>query len=786
MPSDQAPRPTPDGAGRPGRSLVPPDGVNPYLPTPVARVGDSSAGVVTVPTRAVVAAREVLDAYLRSPHTPQQPRRGRVLTIVGDFGTGKTHLAAALRSRTLAVAPAADPVYLDAPNGTFVDLYKRFVQQVKRPRVMDLLGDYYAEVVADELGEASHTARTADRLRRGEIDPVEVVARLHLPERVLLQRLQTTLIRVTRDNDLGTAFTLLLQPEVRALVWDWLSGNPPTDFLQERGIFRTIGTDTAALDAMAAFGRLHRDRGRHAVLVIDEFDRVLSAVDSRTDFADRLGPFKRMLEAIGESGAFVVLAGMSDMLKTVDESTRQRMGQVVEVSPMTVPEVEEFIRASHQATRGDGELDPFTRRSVESLVALTKGVPRQFITLCHYLYAWAQQTQEPVSPEVVRQVSGNHFDLASVLDVRREIHQILSRVGIRVSRGHLREPGRESAVDYWVSDSGGEYRCAILVTGGVLSPADVTEVRQRAARARAEAGLVEIVLVVVGYLTEAMATELAPILKPNDPVVYGPESFPQTLISVVTGVLSRHRETITADPLEVILDGVERITRQQATTQELIEYVAQHLAGIGETTERQLTDIRREVAGATRGGEAPATPARTAAAPALAAVEELFQDASRLLGSIDRMDDDLTAAFADAPGRTLNAGLRAVQARLRQQDGFGPLGTSVFLGKLVQAFHNAFLDWYDASQLRAGGRPSPAERDRLDRICTRYEALYHDIPLDELKKLVESSVRYPDHEAVVSQVAGPTVRLDDIRRTFAELGVRVGRAVDGWDGAGQR
>ncbi|MFG2054630.1 hypothetical protein ACGFI9_11435 [Micromonospora sp. NPDC048930] len=733
-------------------------------------------------TRAVVRAREALDDYLRSPHTPDQPRKGRVLTLVGDFGTGKTHLVAALRRRVLESAPAADPVYLDAPNGTFVDLYKRFIGQVKRPRVMDLLSDYYAEVVADELDATPHTARTAARLRQGEIDPVAVVARLHLPDRVLLQRLQTTLIRVTRDNDLGTAFTLLLQPEVQTLIWDWLTGNPPSDFLQERGIFRSIGTDTAALDAMAAFGRLHRDRGRPSVLMIDEFDRVLSAVDSRTDFADRLGPFKRMLEAVGESGALVVLAGMPDMFKIVDESTKQRMGQVVEVSPMTVAEVQEFIRSSHRAIRGDDALDPFTQQAVESLVALTKGVPRQFITLCHYLYGWAQGTQELISPEVVRQVSGNHFDLASVLDVRRDVFHVLNRVGIRVARGHLRERGGEVGVDYWVSDSHGEYRCAILITGGVLSSADVTEVRQRAARARAEAGAVEIVLVVVGYLTEAMATQLVPILKPNDPIVYGRESFPETLQAVVTGVLSRHRETVTANPLEVIIDGVERITRQQATTQELIEYVAQHLAGIGETTERQLTDIRREVASATRGGDPTTTASRPTASPTLTAVEELFQDALRLLRSIDRMDDDLTAAFADAPARPLHAGLRAVQARLRQQDGFSPLGTAVFLGKLVQAFEHAFLDWYDASQLRAGGRPSPAERDRLDRICTRYEALYHDIPLDELKKLVESSVRDPEHDDVVSQAAGPTIRLDDIRRTFAELGVRVGRAVDGWEG----
>lgn len=771
----------------------PADGVNPYLPTPVARVAESGEGTVTVATQAVRQATDFLDPYLDAPHTSAHPRRGRLLTLTGDFGTGKSHLAITLLRRAQTAAePVPDTVYLDAPSGSFADLYRRFVSHLNRTSVVELLRDYYADIVADELGALAHTGRIADRLRAGEIDPVGVVQELALPDSELLQRQQRTLMRITGDSDLGTALTLMLEPAAQAVVWDWLGGNPPNEFLQERGIRRTISTDGPALAALTAVARLYLGRGRRFVLVIDEFDRVLSTVDGWGDSEDRLGPFKRLLESIGDSGAFVVLAGMSDMLRALDRGIRQRMGRVIEIPPMTPAEVRVFIQESHLSVRGDDHLDPFTPNAVDQLVALTKGVPRRFITLCHHLYSRAQQTQQMITPELVRQIGSTHYDLASVPDVRREVYQVLSRRGLRVSRGQ-RDQGGEPVVDYWVADSAGEFRCAILISGAVFSPADLNAVRRRVRMARTEAHDIEFVLVVVGYLTDQVAAELRRLTAGPDPVEYGSDSFAETLAAVVAGVLSRSAEATRADPQELVRDQMDRITRQQANIQELVEYVSQRLAGLGETTERQLVEIRREVAGIARGGGSGAADPRRPAADGgdrvLVTVQRLFDAALELLANIERMEDSLAAAFnppsESPPG--LPAGVRTVQGRLRQQEGFGPLGTAVFLQKLVEAFRDAFLDWYDSSETRRSGRPSRADRDRLDLLCTSYEALYHDIPVDELKKLVESTARYPDPGDGVQQWAWPTIRLDDVRRTFAELGVHVGRAVDGppagWDPA---
>ncbi|GIF05464.1 ATP-binding protein [Actinoplanes siamensis] len=742
-----------------------PGGVNPYLPTPVARVSDSGRRVVTVSTKAVRSAYAFLDPYLAGTAQP-----GRVMTIVGDFGTGKSHLAIALLRRAQqSASPPPDTVYLDAPNGSFADLYRRFVGHLNRMSLTELLRDYYAEIVADEVAGLAHTGRIVELLRSGDIDPVAVVHELHLPDNDLLRRQQDELIRITGDNDLGTALTLLLEPSTDAVVWDWLTGNPPHEFLQERGILRAIASDGPAVHALLAIARLYRERNRRFVVVIDEFDRVLSTVD-RLESADRLEPFKHMLEQIGESGAFIVLVGMADMLQSVDRAVTERMRPVVRMEPMSAAEVGLFIRESHRRTRGDAELDPFRPEAVDEVAALSDGVPRRFIRLLHHLYRHAQQARVWITRDEVRRNGGASYDVASVADVRREVYQILSREGLRLTRGLQRDPAGEPVVDYWVADPAGDFRCAIMITGALLSDPDLQRVRQRLRRARQEVHEpVETVLAVVGYLTDEVTAKVT-ALGVQDPIQYGSESFAASLASVVTGILRRSDEAGRAEPLDAIRYQVDRIARQQTNLQDLVEQLTHRFAELGDLRRER----EREPAEVARGAPVDAG----GSDPLLVAVEGLFGRALEMLATIERMDGSLAAAFDLSPGSGsgLSSGVRAVQARLQQQDGFSPLGTAVFLERLVKAFRRAFLSWYDAAGDSA--RIGPADREKLNRLCTNYETLYHDVPLDELKRLVESTARQPDAGGSVRPLDWPTIRLDDVRRAFAELAVQVAREVD--------
>ena len=119
--------------------------VNPFPATAVA----SGAETVTVETSAVRGARHLLDDYLTAR---VRPGAGNVIAIVGDFGTGKTHLTnELLRHVDRAEGKSTHVIDIEASTGTFVALYQRFVAQLDEMDVMRRVREYYADIVADDL-----------------------------------------------------------------------------------------------------------------------------------------------------------------------------------------------------------------------------------------------------------------------------------------------------------------------------------------------------------------------------------------------------------------------------------------------------------------------------------------------------------------------------------------------------------------------------------------------------------------------------------------------------------
>lgn len=757
-----------------GHSAV---GINPYSPTAVALVTELSEAPVTVPTAAVREAFAELDAYLRAEAPRQGRRQGGVITIVGEYGSGKTHLAAALWWRSSAGdPPAAHSMYLDAPADTFVRLYQRFMSQLNRYDVQEVLRDYYADVVAGDLAGISGTEEIMERLRSGEIDPVSVAHELQLMDSVLLQRLQESLISATGNAEIGTALTLLLDPAMELAVWDWLSGNRPSEYLQEKGLLQPIDTESTALSTIVAFAALFGQRQQRFVLVVDELDRVLAAVSQLGDEA--LGEFRRALTAFEMAGGFVVLVGQSDIQQTLGMEVLQRMGHIIKMPPMTLANVREYVSKSHEIARGDTNLYPFSDETLGYLTEITDGVPRQIIRLAHFLYAQAMEKGETVTVDMVRAVARNHFDIASVLDVRREVPQVLYREGIRFARGFLTDENGDLVVDTWVQRRDGDSACAVLITGSLLATSDIEDVKTRIAAARSE-DEVFVVLIVVGYLSEQVKAALAEI-GDLDYFVYYRRSFHAELAAAVAGALNRTGALDTVDDLPVIRERVERITRQESSLHGLIERLLTQVSASNEANERQLTALRREIADVSvRIPQAAAdTEERpdTASMPGLLArTERVFAPALDAVADLHRIEDVLADAFNIEPEQdeTTSDARLIVRRVLQGQDGLSPLGAAYFLGELVGAFRNAITTWYWNSDARTMGELSTSDRSRLDGLCYNYDAIFQYVPLVQLKRLAESSVRHSPYTQAIPGLGGPVTHLDDIRDEFESLSVRV-------------
>lgn len=753
-------------------------GVNPYSPTAVARVSEVGQGLPTVSTRAVEEAFRYLDAFLAQAVPPERVGlSGRLLTVVGEYGTGKSHLAAALLHRARRSGDSAvRTLYVEAPQfGSLIDLYKRFVGRLDREDIVDLLRDYYSEVVADGLSHVPHAQQIADDLRRHVIEPQAVVDDLGLPESVLLPQLQDRLIEATGDDDLGTAMTLLLDERTAVQAWDWLIGNRSDGFVTEHGLSKYIDSSAAAMSAIIALLNLHGRSGRRFVVVLDELDRVLDPADQRD--AGVVGQFRNLLTAVEESGAFLIITGLVEITPQLQGDVLQRMGHAVRMTPLTGQEARELIEQSHLAARGDSDIAPFLDDAVQYLVDMTHGVPRQLIKLCHHLYRRAELERTVIGIELVQLVARDHFDFATIDDVRREVMLTLEREAIGFERRRQLDVDGRSLLDLVVLNEDGEPSCVILLSEGIMRESDVERVARRAAAARAEGVDVEIILVVVGYLAPDVASNVRNVVL-AEPIEYERRTFASAVVARIDHVLQRDRLSET-DPVRLMVTRVDRLVRQQAGAYTMIDRLEQQVRDMRRTTNQRLSEISADVAGLLTGAVSVsrAVPVPTQPGPMdeMGEIDELFEsaiDAAVRLG--DGLPDAFTQAFRTAPG--LSTAIRSAQERIHgwtaDPDSFSLLGTAVFLQSLIESFRQAVVEWRmrRVSVDRADAASSSSDLERLDVLCLTYEAIFDYASLQHLKRLAESMALPPEAAAAT----GPhPMHLDDIREVFGGLGARV-------------
>lgn len=756
--------------------------VNPFSSPAVARAGEIDGDDVTIPTSAIREAFGYLDAYLSTAAAgPERAGRtraaGTVLAVVGDYGSGKTHLVRELLRRAR-LHPGTYTVAVDA-SSTFVALYQRFVERLSRAEVKDRVREYYAEIVAASLLDSEITAAVGQLVQDGEVDPQTVVDRLGLMESRFLQELRERLRVVTDNAAFGTALTLLLRPGFDGAVWEWFTGQPPDQILVERGISTALDTESSALEAMGVFALLHGGRGHRMVLALDELEKVLGG-SSRP--AEDIASFRTLMSVCTSAGAFLVLAGLPDFLDALGDDVKQRIGPIVEMTPLTGEQVQEYVAQSQERITGEATLLPFTKDTVDYVVRLAGGLPRRVILLLHQVFRAAAEAGSGANEATVRDAARRNIGMSGRDDARAEIRRVLDGGGYRYFRDHLVTTSRESIVDYWVEVDGADAGCALLLADAVLNATDVERLVRRVAVLRGGNTDVETLLVVSGVLAPDHVAELTEQLG-SEPLVYRRQSFAEDLAAAVGAAMRRLANVTGSEPIGAVRERVERLNRQQAYTLSAIEQLAVHLDELRSTSEHRLTtlqgtleDVSRTVAANQPDGSGPADNLRLSLLPS--DVDQLFDSAANNLDGLRRVDAMLRAAF---PSRTDERAAavetrQAIRSRLRSDDAFLAAGVAVMLLQLLDAFRDGISEWYRSRRPGTYGQVDRSDVEHLDLLCRSFESIYEYLPLFRLDPLGEWTVRRTDHDGTVGQATRLARRLD-LRDTFDGFAARVQAAV---------
>ncbi|NUT94634.1 MAG: hypothetical protein HOY78_21705, partial [Saccharothrix sp.] len=701
-----------------GSEDLPPARKNPFSPMAVALIiddfqDDFDSVDVTIATDATRQAVAHLDAYLDGP-----AGAGTVFAVLGDYGTGKTHLAVRLvRHARRALDDPTRALYLEATADSFIELYRRFMQRLGREGVRAQVSDYYADIVADSLQSTGLTADTLDWLGSRQLEPQEVVERLGLMESALLRKVQDTLRQVTNNKDFGTALTLLLRPGFEHAVWSWLLGGAPDQVLVERGITTPIDTEVAALEAMGVFALLFGGRQRRFVLALDELDKIFSA--DKQPQAQTMAAFQTLLQVFAKAGACLVLCGLPEFKAVLPPAVRQRIPYTVTMSGLSHAQVREFIVRA----QGDRGLAPFTPETVRYLRDVAGGNTRNVVRLCHRVFrlvddrARATGDQDvTATDDMVRQAARELFGSLSADDLDGAVRRLLDANGWEYWHNHLLGTGDESKAEFWVTFPDRDGGCAVLLEGSLLDNDDVTRVMRRVSAVREAAPDAQVVVLVNGVLTDGVAIQLREPLG-RDPLVFSERSFAEDFKALVGATGFRPEQ----DPVSALRQRMEQLSRQQAGIYGFIEQLAEHVDGVRTSSDRQFGAIGRQL-----NVLVGAAPGRTSPESRLPGeVERLFRDAVDALEGIVQVDLMLGEAFDFAPPRTQEA----VHRRLRTPEFTDAAAKAILIQKAVLAFRAALAEWY-----RTQGDSTDAE-DRLEQLCGIFDDIVEYLPLFDLDPL---------------------------------------------------
>ncbi|MFI9817866.1 hypothetical protein [Saccharothrix variisporea] len=742
-----------------GSDDLPPARKNPFSPMAVARIPDDfqedlDPADVTIATDATRQAVAHLDSYLEGPADT-----GTVFAVLGDYGTGKTHLAVRLVQHARRVLD--DPtraLYLEATADSFIELYRRFMQRLGREGVRAQVSDYYADIVADSLQSTGLTADTLDWLGSRQLEPQEVVERLGLMESALLRKVQDTLRQVTNNKDFGTALTLLLRPGFEHAVWSWLLGGAPDQVLVERGITTPIDTEVAALEAMGVFALLFGGRRRRFVLALDELDKIFSA--DKQPQAQTMAAFQTLLQVFAKAGACLVLCGLPEFRAVLPPAVRQRIPYTVTMSGLSHAQVREFIVRA-QGGRG---LAPFTPETVRYLRDVAGGNTRNVVRLCHRVFRLvddrARETGDPdttATDDMVRQAARELFGSLSADDLDGAVRRLLDANGWEYWHNHLLGTGEDSKAEFWVTFPDHDGGCAVLLEGSLLDNDDVTRVMRRLSAVREAEPDAQVVVLVNGVLTDGVAIQLREPLG-RDPLVFSERSFAEDFKALVGATGFRAEQ----DPVSALRQRMDQLSRQQAGIYGFIEQLAEHVDGVRTSSDRQFSAIGRQL-----NLLVSAAPGRTSPESRLPGeVERLFRDAVDAVEGIVQVDLMLGEAFDFAPPRTQEA----VHRRLRTPEFTDAAAKAILIQKAVLAFRAALSEWYRTQA------DSPDAEDRLEQLCGIYDDIVEFLPLFELDPLFTLPPWSARAGGLVVD-ANQTTRRNRVHDALRNLSPRVQRAV---------
>jgi hypothetical protein len=725
---------------------------NPFSPTAVASVAEA-AGMVSVPTKSTEAGIALLRAYIASVRTPPEQvsratseaggespppapgaAKGNVVAVVGDFGSGKTHLGLLLRNQTElenALQPPAHAtlcVYLESDE-TLLSLYERFVRRVDEFEIYSQVREFYVTIVTTHFqGAAGDGIR--EMLTDPTLDPLLVASNLGLSEVALLDQLRRELTVAVKDAEFALVLSMLLRPGFRDRAWDWLRGAQPDSSLRERGVTSMIDNDRTALAAFTAITHLFGPSGKPLILFLDEAGKLLQRYGGSEKGEERLREF---LQLFVNARALLLVAGLDEYLDLLGKPTGDRIGERITMAPFTSATTRDFVLECLKRT-GRTSLAPFTGESIDTITELTYGNARRIGLYCRRLFAGAVREDRlaSITAQHVREAARESFGVDTRREAARLVPKILRAHNWDYHHEYFVGMSPPCQVDFWIPvglDSG----CALIITEAVTDAGDTEKLVRHAEAVRAavrQRGSCELLLIVSESVAPGQITALTEVFG-REPLVYEQHGFEEELAAAVKGMWLHLQQLTGGDTILELRDRVTEMTTQQNRILDDIVQMRTELTSAGGVV-RELRQDFGEVRQAVEAGD------RLAAATLPDQVRDLFDQRLTMLAQLGDPEDIVRGFFDETQPPNTTDRLVVLHTVMRHPyDTVIAVGIATTARRLIEEFRSAIAVWFGNQPAPRGQRLREAEQAELQRLCMKYDDAMSFLPLERLDGLLE-------------------------------------------------
>lgn len=336
-----------------------------------------------------------------------------VTVILGDYGTGKSHLLKLFKvSVNNKLLPGDKPIlaiYAKSPGRNVRDLLLYLIDDIGREVLTKLASNLIFSIVSRDPKKFGIYGRQFELKDSMQIP--EYLAQTRIFD--LINEVQLSLVDV-RSRDLVRAFLILPHPEFGSIAWRWFIGSSLSR--EERkllGLKSIIDDSRVAEHILDALFKLVRSVGINGiVLLVDELEAItLIPGISRGLYQDAI----RHLIDSNPLGLVLIFAitptEWNKLMQTPSALERRLSGSIIDLPPFTKKDVQELIEKYLSIARtrefkdsGRSKIFPFTSESIETIFTTTKGIPYKVVTLCRLCIDNSAVGEESITREFVEEV----------------------------------------------------------------------------------------------------------------------------------------------------------------------------------------------------------------------------------------------------------------------------------------------------------------------------------------------------------------------------------------------